>query len=214
MTPDEANQFFRDQLSALWPQWEPTSAEIEIWTRRLLRLDRQIAISAIREAYEDGDSHFRRPNPQKFNKKVALRLQNQPKRAAKRGDPTTNTWIECVEHPDSRWIGVRHGVYVLPTTAQDNPDYVLAAAEAARQKCENIYLGRWIVVRDLKEQAEPLQESARAVTGKAALEQAVLNIWSGSETPGQRFLKRIITEERRADIKTMIRKAAEKDLPF
>ncbi len=145
MTEKERPQFIEEELRGLWPEWDPTDAELRVWSEALERFPYALARSAAQASFRLQRANYRRPVLSRFIEQVRL-LGRSTSRRRERPDPTTNVYVECIKPPPGRprLCGVRKGVF---TTRQDDPDHVLACAESMRDKHERLYGGRWITVR-------------------------------------------------------------------
>ncbi len=148
MNRQEQKQFIAEQLQGLWPQWDATDAELQVWMSDLATLDYAAARAAAQACFREQGANYHRPVLGKFLAKArALSRPAGGRRTATR-DVETDVFIECREPPPGRacWSGLRKPVYVHPPSKQDDPDYVLSCAHALRTQFERLYGGSWIVV--------------------------------------------------------------------
>ena len=145
MTEKEAPRFIEEVLRGLWPEWDPTDAELCIWSQAIERLPYVLALKAAQAVVRQQRANYRRPVLRKFIEQVHL-LGGAMSCRREWPDPTTTVYVECIEPPSGRphLRGVRKGVF---TSRQDDLDHVLAGVESMRDKHEQIYGGRWIIVR-------------------------------------------------------------------
>lgn len=150
MNRQEQLQFIDREIKGLWPQWRPTEAEIRVWMSDLAALDYAIARTAAQACFRQQAANYNRPILGKFLAKArafARTVARDPQRNVQDVPPTV--FIECHEPPTGKphLAGLRKPVYVLPTSRQTDPDYVLACAEHMRTQFEQLYGGHWITVR-------------------------------------------------------------------
>jgi hypothetical protein len=150
MNRQEQMQFIDRELKGLWPQWQPTDAEIRVWLSDLAAFDYAVARTAAQACFRRQAANYHRPVLGKFLEKARALSQStvggnrRPVR-----DMTTTAFIECVEPPKDRphLAGVRKPVYVHPASRQADPDYVRACAAHMRTQFEHLYGGHWITLR-------------------------------------------------------------------
>ena len=179
MTYTETDQFLEKVLKQLWSDWTPTDAESGVWGKNLARYEYATAKLAAEQCFADQTKNWKRPVLNTFLTKIKVSLQNHPP-AKKDTTPMTNVYVRCLENEEyPNRVGTEHGIYVLKN--QDDPDYVMRAAEITRQRCEGIYRGHWITVKK-----KPLEMGElRGAAAKKAAEELIL---AGPDTPGRRFL--------------------------
>jgi hypothetical protein len=184
MTRDERMRFIDDELKGLWPQWEPTEAEIRVWMGTLSRPAYELARRAAQQCFCERAGNFRRPMPGPFLEKLKLLTPRAASQAVR--DIQTDTFVECLDPPAGKphLAGVRRPVYVQPLSRQSEPDYVHACAESMRRRFEQLYGGHWITVR-----TEPAPAVDDGLRGEAARQKAYANILAGPDTPGKRWLQ-------------------------
>lgn len=159
MNEKELSRFIEKELRGLWSEWNPSDAELCVWSEALERVPYAVALKAAHAVFQQQRTNYRRPVFRKFIEQVHLRGGSTTRRR-ERPDPTTTVYVECFEPPAGKphLRGVRKGVF---TTRQDDPDYVLAHAESMRGKHEQLYGGHWIVVR-----TRPLEDAGRPTPPK------------------------------------------------
>lgn len=186
MTREERLRFIDDELKGLWPQWEPTEAELRVWMGMLARPTYAVARTAAQQCFCERTGNYRRPMPAPFVAKLKLLAPHAGNRTQPATDIETNTFVECLDPPAAKphLAGVRRPVYVLPTSRQSDPDYIRACAESMRRRFERLYGGHWITIRT--EPAVPVDDGFR---GPAALDKARACILAGPDTPGKRWLQ-------------------------
>lgn len=150
MNRDEQVRFFDKELKALWPQWNPTDAEMRVWTQELAHFDYPVARRAVQAYFAELTVNAHRPLLGRFLAKArALGRATSAGAHHPTADPTTDVFLECVEAPQGKphLVGVRKAVYACPLSKQSDPEYVLACAESMRKRVNRLYGGRWLVVR-------------------------------------------------------------------
>lgn len=164
MNRQEQMQFIDRELKGLWPQWQPTEAEVRVWLSDLSAFDYAVARTAAQACFREQAANYHRPVLGKFLDKaraLSRRTAGSPRREPQ--DVTTDVFIECHEPPQGKphLAGVRKPVYVRPASRQSDPDYVLACAEHMRTQFEQLYGGRWITLRSTHPQRTTTDSPAR-----------------------------------------------------
>lgn len=149
MNRQEQMQFIDREIKGLWPQWQPTEAEVRVWLADLAGFDYAVARAAAQACFREQRANYHRPVLGRFlaqARAVAPSASGRSRRGPQ--DVTTTVFIECFEPPQGRphLAGVRKPVYVWPASRQSNPDDVLAAAEHMRAQFDRLYGGHWITV--------------------------------------------------------------------
>jgi hypothetical protein len=193
MDRNEKLKFIDVELKGLWPEWDPTEAELRVWLGILGRYDYDVAQVAVQQYFSEQAGNYRRPKPAKFVEKVRLILQRCSS-GVRDSSPTltTNVYIECLEPPERNpnLIGASLPVFVLPTSKQDDLDYVLACAETMRKRFEHLYSGKWIT-----RQTNPPEHSG--LYGEAARQKSFEDILSGPDTKTKRWLQNYLDTEKK-----------------
>ncbi len=149
MNRQEQMQFVDRELKGLWPQWQPTEAEVRVWLSDLAGFDYAVARAAAQACFREQRANYHRPVLGRFLAQARTLAQSASGRSRREPqDVTTTVFIECFEPPQDRphMAGVRKPVYVWPASRQSNPDDVLAAAEHMRAQFDRLYGGHWITV--------------------------------------------------------------------
>jgi len=186
MTREERLRFIDEELKGLWPQWDPTEAEIRVWMKVLAGLDHAVAREALQQCFCAEAGNYRRPRPGPLLAKArALCHGADDYRLRPLRDPTTNVYIECERPPAHRrhLAAARMGVYVRPLSRQNDPDYLWDCAQAMRKRVEQLYGGRWIAVR------LPQPQGHDDLQGAPARQDAHQAILTGPHTPAQQWLQ-------------------------
>jgi len=72
MTRDERLRCIDEELKGLWPQWDPTEAEIRVWLDVLGRYTYDVARTALQQVFCQQAGHYHRPKPAAFLAKARL----------------------------------------------------------------------------------------------------------------------------------------------
>ncbi|MBP7053098.1 MAG: hypothetical protein KBE65_18995 [Phycisphaerae bacterium] len=164
MTQVERQRFIEEEVKGLYPQWEPTDAELRAWMSRLAPLDYGRARAAIQACFSEQATNFRRPVLGRFLEHARSLSRGEKGRESRSSDPTTNVFMECLIPPAGKphLTGVRKAIHIHPASRRSDPDYVDTCAEQVRAQFDHLYGGRWITVqvRDTAKE-DALQESAR-----------------------------------------------------
>lgn len=172
----ERERFIGQELKGLWPQWSPTDAEMRVWMGVLSDYDYSAARTAVQQCFCEQAGNYMRPKPGPLLARLrSLRAATGQARRRPQVDIETCVFLECLEAP--RWnvhlAGRRTGVYVQPTSRQDDLDYVRACAEPMRKRFEQLYGGHWIIVTDKPPRGELASgREPAARSAKSAIEQA------------------------------------------
>jgi len=181
MTREEQLRFIDEELKGLWPQWDPTDAEVRIWIADLASFDYGLARAAAQASFRRQAANYHRPVLARFLEQARALSAGATRGRRQLADPTTNVFVECLEPPPHRpcLAGMRIAVF---TTSQDDPDHVRACAESLRTQCEPLYGGHWITVV-----TDPHADDG--LRGEPARQNACRQILDGPETPGKRWLQ-------------------------
>jgi hypothetical protein len=192
MTREERMRFIDKELRGLWPQWDPTEAEIEVWMNCLAPFACDAAHAALHAYYCSENGNYRRPKPAGFLAQVRARPDSGDG-AGRAPLPAwvTNTYVECLHAPEyaPHRAGWRRPVFVKPLSRQSDPEHVRACAESLRTKQQETYGGQWIVVR-----TQPVANDR--LVGAAAQEKAHRAVLNGPDTPHKRWLQYYLSRGR------------------
>ncbi|MBP7053135.1 MAG: hypothetical protein KBE65_19180 [Phycisphaerae bacterium] len=132
MTQVERQRFIEEEVKGLYPQWEPTDAELRVWMSRLESLDYGRARAAMQACFSEQGVNHRRP--------VLGRFLEHARSLSRRGkgsespfdDSTTNVFVECFTPPSDRGhlAGARKGVYVSPGLKQSDVEFMRPRGDA------------------------------------------------------------------------------------
>jgi len=188
MNKFELHQFIKEEARGLYPQWEPTDAELRVWMSGLASLDYGRARAAIQACFSEQGVNYRRPALGRFLEHARSLSQREKGPEAPSDDVPTNVFVECFVPPPDRphLAGARKAVYVLPPSRQSDADYVQACAESMRVRFDHLYGGHWITVVTHPHADDGLRsEPARS--------RAYDSILVGDDTPGRRFLRDLLS---------------------
>jgi len=175
----ETREFIKCEVKPLWPRWTPSEPEIAVWLDALEPFDFSTAKRMVQDYFRDDGARHARPRVKELTK---ARSRSQGCRAV--CDLHTDVYIECVEADEDSpgrsgqrkpIFATEHGKLTL------DPDKVMVAAENARRKCEGLYGGRWITVRN----RPPVDDGLRGEDAKRKACELILN---GPDTPGRKWL--------------------------
>jgi hypothetical protein len=184
MTRDEQERFIDRELRGLWPQWDPTDAELRVWTADLAPLPYGLARTAAQTCFRRQATNYQRPVVARFLEQVRLLRKTATTAARRTGDPTTHVYIECLDPPADRpqLAGCRKPVF---TARQDDPDHVRACAASMARQFGDLYGGHWITVTTRPRPDDGLR-------GPAAAARASELILAGPDTRARRFVEGIL----------------------
>lgn len=185
MNREERLQFIDDDLKGLWPDWEPTDAELRLWMGVLADPPYALARRALQQCFCGVAGQYRRPKPAAFLDTLKTLSASGSAARTVPQDIDTGVVIECLEPPESKLHlrGMQRQVNVLPVSRRGDLDYVMDCAESLRKQAEEQEGGHWIIVRP----SPPVDDGLR---GPPARQKACDNILAGPETAGRRYLTR------------------------
>ncbi len=160
MTSQEAENFINTELKGLWPDWNPTDAEVRLWLQELMKVDYFPTKNSIDNWYIRQTRPYKRPNLGRLRplfKKIISekerREQNEPvllykiikeSRIVERSfiDGRTGKNVEYTSMPGQEFsIGHQDK---LPS----DPEIIEAEAERKRERFNDLYGGNHIIVRN------------------------------------------------------------------
>ena len=95
MNHEERLRFFDEELKGLWPQWEPTEAEIALWMGVLSGYAYDVARIALQQCVCEQTGNYRRPKPAPFLAKArVLSVRTYGSGRPHQPDVQTNVFIE------------------------------------------------------------------------------------------------------------------------
>jgi hypothetical protein len=210
MLDSETKELIEEVLQGLWPNWKPKEVEYQVWAKKLQRYDFEQSKNIITEWFGRTERPGARPIPG-----IIISLLRKTTGGKEDGCvPDTLIFVKCIEHPERQnYEDWEIPIYV--NVNQDDPDYIMRAAESTRLTCIENYGGKWITV-----QKAPFENDG--LVGNAAKEQAEKNILAGPDTPGRRWLlerKEILKKvPPEIDLKAEVQRQKEKllvdELPF
>lgn len=184
MTRLEVTRFIDEEVKGLYPQWEPTDAELRVWMSHLAPFDYGRARAAVQACFSEQGVNYHRPVLGRFLAHVRSLSRHAKGPEAPSDDRTTNVFVECFIPPPDRphLAGAGKGVYVSPASRQSDTEYVQSCAEIMRVRFGQLYGGHWITVV-----TKPC--AGDDVCGEPARQRAYDRILAGPDTPGRRFLQ-------------------------
>ncbi len=132
MNREERLRFIDHELKGLWPDWEPTDAELRLWMGILTDRPYDPARRALQDCFCGPAGNYRRPKPAAFMEALRTLSACDPIARTAPQDTEPGIFIECIESPEGQphVLGKRKPVNVLPVWRRDEVDYVQACAES------------------------------------------------------------------------------------
>jgi hypothetical protein len=162
----------KDEVKSLWPEWELADAELEAWMSKLGGFSYQTAKRAVQSYYATRDGSFKRPKLYAILAKArSYQEAESPGQAKEPIDLRADVFVQCIEHENPTRLYTFEGVYVVPTSKQDDREYVLSCAEEKCRNFQQTYGGIWAVVentdklqmnRQLREHRESQRQEKKA----------------------------------------------------
>ena len=153
LTPYHAAELVR-QIEELWPRWRPTDPERSGWMRFL---GRQRAHDETRRAIEAAWESSRYANPRPADISAAIFKGRQRDRSGKPSADITQApgggtgwYVQAAEPcPCGVLVGTFHEILFSNDSIRDRAIHRIADhAEATRNRCQELYGGRWVVVQE------------------------------------------------------------------
>jgi len=190
MIQSELHRFIDEEVKGLYPQWEPTDAELRAWMSHLGSLDWGRARAAVQACFSEQGTNYRRPVLGRFLEYARSLSRRQKGAEVPSDDLTTNVFVECFIPPPDRphLAGARKGVYVAPRSKQSDAEYVQACVEPMRVRFGQLPGGHWITLV-----AHPRADDG--LLGDPARQRACESILAGDDTPGRRFLQDLLSRK-------------------
>jgi hypothetical protein len=187
VTREEQMQFIEKELKGLWPQWQPSDAELRVWMADLASLPYGLARAATQAYFRSQNANYQRPLPARFRERLRALRRPVDTRPAPPCEPMTDCFIECLEAPPDKphLAGVRRPVF---PGSQDDPDRIRACVAATAARFGRHYGGHWIGVTTRPQPEDGLR-------GRPAAQKARRNILNGPDTPGRRLLQSLLTRQ-------------------
>ena len=187
----EVTKYIETELKGLWPDWNPTEAEMRVWFGVLAPFNYDVAQIAAQQYFSDTGGNFKRPKPNGIITKarVILQTRNVGRQNAKEPILTT-VYIECLKPPERnpKLEGKRKAVYAATDELQCDTDHVLRCAETMRREYERLYGGQWITV-----QTKPAEDNG--LRGEQAKQKAFRDILNGPDTKTKRWLQKYLSKD-------------------
>jgi|SRR3990167_3009738 len=175
MTKTEAQQFIDLVLKQFWDTWNPNDAQVGVWVSVLTRYDYEGSENALRRWYATTEKLGRVPTLGSLRKLFVVSPKDKQDKIASRDSHK--------EFGLARKDAMHKITWFFINTGRIREDKKIAEdAEKARKRAEQLYGGEWVIIQPPK----PVSDDGKR--GRVALGQAVSNILSGPDTPGQRFL--------------------------
>lgn len=173
---------FIGKIKEYYPRWQAGQTEIDEWLKRLKFYDFEKAQQALNDFIFETRTRTVEPPAGKI---IAI-LKDRALIKRERSEETimTTYYIECIEAPERNPnfnVGLQRGVFAADPNNQNDPDYMLKAAETMRSKYENLYDGKWIIVQ------KP-QEEDTGLRGPQARDKAFADILNGPNNKTKRWL--------------------------
>ncbi len=150
MMREERLRFIEEELRGLWPQWDPTEAELRVWMGVLGDYEYGVSRTALQQCFCGPAGHYGRPRPVGFLERVkALRGPTRPSVALRADEMAPRIYLECIEAPPDKphRLGKRKPLFVPPAAWRHGEDGILACAQATAAAFDHLYGGHWIPVR-------------------------------------------------------------------
>lgn len=182
MDSTQANRFIEEVIQGFYPRWNPQDFELRAWMRELRKYDYQKARKVITNLFFRLNSRTIDPPAGKLidalKNDAAIPIQHPP-------TVMTSHYVKCIEGPQSnpKLKGAKRGVFAADRNNQNDPDYMLRIAEVMRDKYEQLYGGKWIIVH------EEIVDEEGTVTGPEAKLKAEVDILTGPECKTKRWLE-------------------------
>lgn len=192
MTEREANTVINELMKALWPRWDCTAAQRGVWVNRLRLYPPDVAKVAIRQAYEQSPANRLSPSPKLLIEKLGALFTSSRHSAKEQPFGYTNI------AEGHRWYVRRLDQEQGKPVFISDPDQMSETAEQVRQRHEEIYGEKYIVVREAIAADDGLR-------GQAAKEEAERQILTGPDTPGKRFLFGLVLKKKQKKLPGPVR---------
>lgn len=144
MNEDFSKSFIKEVLLGLWPGWEPTEMEFELWIKKLRRYDYAKSKTACSDFILESERLYKRPPIGRLFKYLNSKKCTQ---ALKNKDTEPVIAFELFDPEDERWaisFAVRNIRALKARAIQDFEQESLKMAE----KCSKLYR-RNLIVRQL-----------------------------------------------------------------
>ena len=162
MTEVEYAEFIDKQVQQRWPRWEPTQTQLDDWHRCFIRADYQYATEAVRRHATSEKRMLVGPH---LGLCLAFLREIEPRKTKptvnETFDPRTGWFVECVEASDRHpnMLGWKQRVCVNKPEDRDDESLIEKLAVNLARSCENVYKGRFAVVRPKIEAPETAHEA-------------------------------------------------------
>jgi len=191
MNQHEKTQFMDEEIMGLWPDWTPTGAETAAWMGLLSRYDYNMARTALQQHWRSDKAAARKPRQNDFRAKLNVLLNNSDSEIRHK-EPVLLYELKRTDKPE-----VRPRKFYASKAGFVEHDRLAQGSEYRRKRFEQIYGGRWVVVRYWDNPPAPEPESTGPI-GREAKVLAEAKILAGPDTPGKRFLQRLTAARKEA----------------
>ena len=140
MKTEEVREVIK-HVSELWPEWEASDAEIEVWIDKLKYFQKHEAIDSVNEYFSQQTISYKRPVLGSIIAKVNLRRTSGAYRA---GQPMLLCVIECSDNDDEFIRRLKFPIYTN-RDYEENVDIDTLRLNTA-EKIKQVYGGRWAIV--------------------------------------------------------------------
>jgi len=142
-----------DHVNKLWDKWNPNELQLAEWLDTFRNLSDSATLKiAIKQHYRE--SRFNRPALSAILGIFHSRDTKKEGEADESGNGYAGFYVQCVEAPQGKEgrVGRCYPLYFGKESAiPENPDDVLKIAEKLRSNCQRLYGGRWVTMKDVRE---------------------------------------------------------------
>lgn len=167
MTQNEAQNFIKDVLKGLWPEWNATDIQLTNWMQKLRGCDYQRAKFAVENVWRSETIQHRRPPQGRIFEALSQCVDRN--RQEKSELPETTVYIKCIERPESnpnRSTDHKIPVYPAALSKMDDPDYMRECGHGLAQRFTELYGGTWAVIVGEKPETPCLAMRPREAAGR------------------------------------------------
>ncbi len=158
MMASEAQKFFDEEVRGLYPDWEPTLAEVDTWVKSLKRFTVDMVDFALRRFYETREGGYKKPKLYKITELCRVEQQKAGDGEPKAGnEPVLLFTLKCVEAPV--WGGTAGTIQRFfassPKKVPGDKTKIKRYAEDMVEKFNQLYGGAWEIIRDWDKEELP-----------------------------------------------------------
>jgi len=139
-------EFIEKDTKPLWPYWIPTDQELGAWIRKLRGFELNVLSRAVQDHYATREGSFKRPKLYAILELAGMYQAKTHQPAHPRREPHTTVFCQCSEHNNPIKPYQSFGVFV-DCGFQDDPDYVMRAAQHMQERLEQVYGGEWRTIQ-------------------------------------------------------------------